>query len=68
MPTHDFPFFSVPEAAVAIGITDGRLRQMIRAQEVKAHLVGDCWAIPTAEVDRLKAEPQTRGRPRKQAG
>lgn len=62
---------SVAQAAKAIGVTKGRIRQMItsgecRAIKVETHLLttGYYWEIPDREVERLKNLPQVGGRPR----
>jgi len=62
----EFDFFSVPEAADALGVTDGRIRQMLAAGELRGHKLGEKnWAIPKAEVDKQKALPRSKvGRPR----
>lgn len=58
-------FLGVTEAAEAIGITASRLRQMLRAKDVKGEKVGPrAWLVPQKEVDRLKKNPSKRGRPR----
>jgi hypothetical protein len=62
---------SVTAAAEAIGVTPGRVRQLIRKGEIKAvkaetHLVGAgyYWEVPRSEVNRIAAIPQSGGRPR----
>lgn len=58
-------YLGIGEAAKQIGVTDSRLRQMIRNQEVKAICVSDrVWLMEKAEVDRIKSMPQKTGRPR----
>ncbi len=66
-----FDFCSVPEAAKILGLTDGRIRQLILAEErmpgtgLKAHKLGEKnWAIPTTEVERFKKVTPRPGRPR----
>jgi excisionase family DNA binding protein len=50
-------FFSTQEAAVAIGVTDGRVRQMLRAGEICGQKLGrHAWAIPSTEIDRAKQD------------
>ncbi len=53
------PFITLTEAAEEIGLTTGRLRQLLRAGKIKG-----AWVISEKEVKRLKKEPQTTGRPR----
>ena len=65
MQSPSFDFYSVPEAADQLGLTDGRIRQMLAAEEIKGQKLGQKnWAIPRSEVERLKQVPQTNGRPR----
>jgi excisionase family DNA binding protein len=46
---------STQEAATALELTDGRIRQLIRAKEILAERLGDrAWAIPSSEVDRVR--------------
>lgn len=59
------PFITLTEAAEEIGLTTGRLRQLLRAGKIKGHKFGPrAWVISEKEVKRLKKEPQTTGRPR----
>jgi len=61
----NFDFYSVPEAAVVLGVTDGRVRQMLAANEIQGQKLGQkAWAIPRAEVERVAQIPKTTGRPR----
>lgn len=58
-------YVTVPEAAKLIGITPGRLCQMLRAGDAKGYKAGPrAWLMPKSEVRRLKNKPQTTGRPR----
>jgi|TARA_R110000824_G_scaffold230129_4_gene417729 excisionase family DNA binding protein len=62
MMTQDF--LTVTQAADRIGITTGRLRQMLRANEIEGVKMGPrMWLLAVDEVDKLK-QPQRRGRPR----
>lgn len=59
------PFMTVSQAAEAIGITPGRLCQMLRDKQAAGIKAGPrAWLIPKTEVARLKKKPQTTGRPR----
>lgn len=50
-------YLSTPDAARELGLTEGRIRQMLRAGEIRGEKLGRrLWAIPSAEVDRLKRE------------
>lgn len=66
MATHEFRYLSVTEAADELGLTVGRIRQMLLAGEMEGHKLGEKqWAIAVAEVQKHKDVPQTRGRPRR---
>lgn len=63
--SNSFPYLTVSEAAQIVGITNGRLCQLLRAGVLKGHKAGNCaWMIPRKEIERFKAKPQTTGRPR----
>lgn len=63
--SNSFPYLTVAEAAELVGITTGRLCQLLRAGVLKGHKAGErTWLIPRKELDRFKAKPQTTGRPR----
>lgn len=50
-------YLSTEEAGEALGLTDGRIRQMLRAQELIGEKLGRrSWAIPSSEIDRLKRQ------------
>lgn len=50
-------YLSTEEAAVALGLTDGRIRQMLRAGELIGEKLGRrSWAIPSSEIDRFKRQ------------
>lgn len=64
-------YLPLSKAAAVIGITSGRLRQMIRDREIDFERVdapvnanGYYYRIPRAEVRRLKKDVPTVGRPR----
>jgi len=60
-------FLTVDVAAHEVGVTEGRLYQMIRAGDVAAERPHSrAVLIPRSEVERLKRLPRSaRGRPRK---
>jgi len=61
-------FLTVSQAADRIGITSGRLRQMLRANEIEGVKMGPrMWLLAVDEVDKLN-KPQQRGRPRGNSG
>ena len=48
-------YLSTEEAATALGLTDGRIRQLLRAEELTGKKLGKrSWAIPSSEVERYK--------------
>ena len=65
MPTNQFPFFSTQEAADECGLTPGRIRKMLLDGDIQGIKVGErAWAIPVAEVEKIRTKPLGRGRPR----
>lgn len=59
-----FQFLSVSEAAALLGITDGRVRQLLGEGEIEGQKLGEKnWAIHIDEVDRHKKERRPVGRP-----
>ena len=58
-------FLNVKEAAVAIGCTVGRVRQLLIAGELKGVKANErAWLITKDEVDRFAKRQYTTGRPR----
>jgi len=55
----NFRFYSVPEAAAELQLTDGRIRQLLLAGEMLGHKLGGedgkNWVIPEASLKRFKA-------------
>lgn len=50
-------YLSTEETAKALGLTDGRIRQMLRAQELIGEKLGRrSWAIPSSEIERFKQQ------------
>ena len=48
-------YLSVQEVADSLGLTDGRIRQMLLAGELQGQKLGErVWAIPSTELDRVK--------------
>jgi len=61
-----FLFLSVPEAAEALNITGGRIRQLLANGEIVGHKLGlKNWAIPASEVERYQQHRRPPGRPRR---
>ena len=57
-------YLPVGRAATEIGITEGRLRQMLRSGEARGEKMGWVWLVPRSEVERIKKNPSKKGRPR----
>ena len=54
MSTTKFQFLALKDAAELVGLTTGRLRQMLRAGElVGEKLAPRLWVIPRHEVEKL---------------
>ncbi len=57
------PFVTLSEASEVVGLTTGRLRQLLRAGEIKGMKAGPrAWLIPEKEVLKLKKRLQDNGR------
>ena len=60
----EFQFLSVSEAAEILGISGGRVRQLLLAGLLKGHKLGERqWAIDPVCVAQRKVTPTPRGRP-----
>lgn len=58
-------FIGVTEAAQIIGVTDGRVRQLLRSGDLRGQKVTDkAWIIPVDEVERFRKLPPGKGRAR----
>lgn len=58
-------FLSVDEAARILGCTTGRIRQMLRADELDGEKLNErAWAVDKESVEKAAKKPQERGRPR----
>lgn len=56
---------NVEEAAEVIGVTTGRVRQMLRDGEMRGKKANErAWMVDKSEVDRVAAEEKKTGRPR----
>lgn len=63
--------FTTTATASIIGVTTGRIRQLIRGDEIKATKFGpQAWMIELREIRRFNLTPkaETRGRPRISSG
>ena len=57
--------YTTQQAADMLGITDSRLRQLIKTKVVNAMRIGPIWVFTIEEIDRLRTRQQTPGRPKK---
>ena len=56
-------YWTVAEAAEAIGVTTGRIRQMLRAGSIDGIKMGPrMWVISDAEIQRVCDLPRRKGR------
>jgi excisionase family DNA binding protein len=63
MPIDDL--MNVDEAAAIIGVTTGRVRQMLRDGEMKGRKANErAWLVAKEEVQRVADEEKKTGRPR----
>lgn len=54
-----FQYVSVPEAADMLGVTDGRVRQLLIAGDLEGHKLGEKnWAIPVVAVQGYERKPR----------
>lgn len=50
----DFPYVPIAKAAKIIGLTTGRLRQLLIAEKIQGFKAGErAWLIALADVQRL---------------
>jgi len=58
-----FKYLSVSEAAEVLGVTTGRVRQLLLNGKLHGHKLGERqWALDPAEVARRKLEIRTPGK------
>ena len=64
-----FRFLSVAEAAEILGVTGGRVRQLLIARELPGHKLGGAgWAIPERAVKRFQAAREKKSMDTKPTG
>lgn len=63
---HETEFVSVATVAKAVGLTPGRIRQMLAAKKIAFKKIGRQYLIPGSAVAAFVEtfEPSNRGRPR----
>lgn len=57
----DRTLLSTSEAAERLGLTPGRIRQLIDAGQLPATRIGKRWALQLRDIDRFASQPP--GRP-----
>lgn len=58
-------FISVTEAAVILGCTPGRVRQMLRADDLPGMKLNEkAWALRRSDVEKAAKKTPETGRPR----
>ena len=56
-------YLNVRDAATRLGVTPGRVRQMLIANEIRGKLVNPrAWLISVAEVERVQRRREKSGR------
>lgn len=63
----EFSLFSVPEAALALGVTDARVRQLLISKEMAGCKLGQNWAIPEIEIKKYQKNRRPPGKPRRKS-
>lgn len=62
-------FLSVPEAADFLGITGSRVRQMLKAKELRGEKLNErAWAVYRDSVEKAAKNQQDGGRGRPRSG
>lgn len=62
-PDPDFPYLTVEQAAEALAVTTGRVRQILRAGELRGRKFGTPpWYVHRDEIDRYQAVRHGPGR------
>jgi excisionase family DNA binding protein len=56
-------FVTIPQAAVALGVSDSRVRVFVEENRIGYEKIGDRYLIPKAEIERFKSIPRQTGRP-----
>jgi excisionase family DNA binding protein len=67
MLTSNFSFLSVPEAAVTLGVTGARVRQLLLSGEMSGRKLGQNWAIPEDEIAKYQKHRRLPGKPRRKS-
>ena len=67
MLTSDFSFLSVPEAALELGVTGARVRQLLISKEMSGCKLGQNWAIPENEIQKYQKNRRPAGKSRRKS-
>ena len=59
-------YYSVREVAEAVGVSVCRVHQFLAEGRLRGTKLGNVYAIPESEVERLKRSPRAPGRPKSQ--
>ena len=63
------PYLSVGEAAAILGVTDSRVRQMLRDDELSGDKLNErAWAVHRSSVEKAVREQTSGGRGRPRTG
>jgi len=60
-------YISTPEAARMLGVSDGRIRQMVASGQLPAKKEGRDNMVRFTDVEALRTKPRKAGRPKKEA-
>ncbi len=61
-------WMSVTEAARYLGVTTGRIRQLLIREQVKGEKLGErSWAVDRVSLSKYSRKPRFGGRPKKRA-
>jgi excisionase family DNA binding protein len=58
-------YFDVKQAAIELGVTPGRVRQLITENRVASIKLGQFRLVKASDIEKVKAEARTVGRPSK---
>ena len=58
-----FRMLTIAEVATAIGVTRGRVYQLLKDQKMRGEKIGTVWLVPETEISKFRDPPKV-GRPR----
>jgi excisionase family DNA binding protein len=53
----------VTEAAEELGLSQNRVRQLIKGGKIPAQKIGNLWIVTRPDLEEFKAKPRKPGRP-----